>query len=167
MKKLLLLLSIAIAGCGPKTNEDIAKDLIAERLKTNLPDFNNYEGVNYGTMGKAFLPYEESDQYVNNTKALNTFKDSVTILKQLIASKNGSSKVTGNGYKERMEQLLDSVKVKSEIISADKRTYVPEQLFKLTHAYKVKEKSGIEKTTEEAFYFDKNFKKIVKVEKIY
>jgi hypothetical protein len=36
MKKLLLLLSIALAGCGPKTNEDIAKDLITERLKSQL-----------------------------------------------------------------------------------------------------------------------------------
>src|SRR3954453_21923132 len=123
MKKLLLLLSIAIAGCGPKPNEDIAKDLISERLKTSLPDFNSYEGVNYGTMGKAFLPYEETEKYVNNTKALSVFKDSVTTLKQLIAAKNGS------GYKQRMEQLLDSINVKTELINSDKRNYVPEQLF--------------------------------------
>jgi hypothetical protein len=129
-----------------------------------LPDFNGYEGVNYGTMGKAFLPYEETEQYLNNTKALNAYKDSVAILKQLIASGDASSK---GEYKTRMERLNDSVNVKTETINSDKRNYVPEQLFKLTHAYKVKEKSGIEKTTEEAFYFDKNFKKIVKVEKIY
>ncbi|MEP7142036.1 MAG: hypothetical protein ABI707_04155 [Ferruginibacter sp.] len=168
MKKILLFLSIAFAGCGAKTNEDIAKDLIAERLKTTLPDFNNYEALNYGTMGKAFLPYEETDQYIKNTKAVQMFKDSISILQQLItAKKTASADGTDVKYKERMQQLLDSAKLKNDTINSGKRVYIPEQLFKLTHAYKVKDKSGVEKTTEEAYYFDKDFKKIQKVQKIY
>jgi len=164
MKIVLLFLCVALAGCGAKSNEDIAKDLIREKLKTTLPDFNNYESVNFGTMGTAYLAFEETDQAISNANTLTIYKDSVTMLEKIISE---SKTAAGDNHKIRLQQLQDSIKTISERNNAAKQTYIPEKIFKLTHAYIVKDKSGIEKKTEEAFYFDKDFKRIVKVNKIY
>ena len=168
MKKLLLFLAIALAGCGAKTTDDKAKELITQYLKNSLPDFNNYESLNFGTMELAFLPYEETDTYVSNLKAIKVLKDSADILQQLLqANDAGLAGGANEQYKLRRQQLLDSASAKNNFIHAGKRVYVPEQLPKITHAYKVKDKSGDEKTTEDAYYFNKDFKKIVKVKKNY
>ena len=168
MKKLLLFLAIALAGCGAKTTDDKAKELITQYLKNSLPDFSNYESLNFGTMELAFLPYEETDTYVSNLKAIKVLKDSADILQQLLqANDAGLAGGANEQYKLRRQQLLDSASAKNNFIHAGKRVYVPEQLPKITHAYKVKDKSGDEKTTEDAYYFNKDFKKIIKVKKNY
>ena len=164
MKIVLLFLCVALAGCGAKSNEDIAKDLIREKLKTTLPDFNNYESVNFGTMGTAYLAFEETDQAISNAKTLGIYKDSVALLEKTISE---SKTAAGDNYKARVQQLQDSIKTISERNSAAKQTYIPEKIFKLTHAYTVKDNAGLEKKTEAAFYFDKDFKKVLKVNKIY
>lgn len=168
MKKIVLFLAIAVAGCGAKTNEDKAQELITQYLKTSLPEFKNYESLNFGTMELAFLPYEETDTYVSSLKAIQVLKDSADILQQLVQA-NAAGSASGNNelYKLRRQQLLDSAQAKKDFISAGKRIYVPEQLPKISHAYLLKDKSGGEKKTEDAFYFDKDFKKIIKVKKIY
>ena len=167
MKNLLLLLCIvAVAGCA-KTNEDIAKDLIQEKLKATLPDFENYEPVNHGRIGKAFLPFEESDQYVNNKKEIKILSDSIAVLQQLISDKKpGTTGETELDYTKRMQQLQNSITAKNDAINSAKQAYTPESLYRLTHTYKVKDKSGVEKTTEEAFYFDEALTKVVKVVKV-
>ncbi len=168
MKKLLFFLAIALTGCGAKTTDDKAKELITQHLKTSLPSFNNYESLNFGTMELAFLPYEETDTYVSNLKAIKALKDSADILQQLSqANTTGSADGANEQYKQRRQQLLDSATAKNDFIHAGKRVYVPEQLPKISHAYTVKDKSGDEKKTEEAYYFDKDFTKIIKVKKIY
>src|SRR5665647_1965998 len=166
MKIVLLLLCVAFAGCGTKTNEDIAKDLITEKLKTSLPDFKNYEAVNFGALGTAFLPYEETDQYITNSKALNDCKDSITVLEKMI-KENKTASTAGDTYKERLQQLLDSIKAKNERNNAYKQAYTPEKLFKMPHSYIVKDKSGLGKRTEDEFYIDKDLKRVVKVHKVY
>ncbi|MEP7106374.1 MAG: hypothetical protein ABI760_00300 [Ferruginibacter sp.] len=163
MKIGILLLCVAFAGCGAKSNEDIAKDLIREKLKTSLPDFNNYESLNFGTLGKAFLPYEETDRHIANLKALNIYKDSITALEKIIKENKTASPESS----KRLQQLLDSTKAISERNNAEKQAYTPENLFKITHAYKIKDKSGLEKKTEEEFYFDKDLKRVVKIHKVY
>jgi len=168
MKKILLFLAIAVAGCGAKTNDDKAQELITEYLKTNLPDFKNYESLNFGTMELAFLPYEETETYVSGLKAIQAMKDSADILQQLVqANTAGSASSSNELYKTRRQQLLDSAQATKDFVYAGKRVYIPEQLPKITHAYLIKEKSTGEKKSEDAFYFDKDFKKIIKVKKIY
>jgi flagellar basal body L-ring protein FlgH len=166
MKIVLLLLCMALAGCGAKSSEDIAKDLIKEKLKTSLPDYNNYEPVNFGTMGTAFLPFEETGQYITNLKALNDYKDSITILEKMI-KENKATSTDGDAYRKKLQQFLDSAKAINERNNTDKQAYIPGKLFKLSHAYKVKDKSGVEKQTEEEFYFDKDLKRVVKIHKVY
>ena len=166
MKIVLLLLCVAFAGCGAKSNEDIAKDLIKEKLKTSLADFNMYESVNFGTLGTAFLPYEETEQNIANVKGINECKDSILVLEKLI-SENKTASPAIAGYKIRLQQLQDSTTAKSERNNSAKQGYTPEKLFKLTHAYILKDKSGMEKKTEEEFYFDKDLKRVVKVHKVY
>jgi len=168
MKKILLFLAIAVAGCGAKTNDDKAQELITEYLKTNLPDFKNYESLNFGTMELAFLPYEETETYVSGLKAIQAMKDSADILQQLVqANTAGPASSSNELYKTRRQQLLDSAQATKDFVYAGKRVYIPEQLPKITHAYLIKEKSTGEKKSEDAFYFDKDFKKIIKVKKIY
>ena len=157
---------MAFAGCGAKSNEDIAKDLIREKLKTSLPDFNAYESVNFGTMGTAFLPYEETDLNVANMKAINDCKDSIAVLEKMIGENKNASPAAA-GFREKMQQFQDSITAKSERNNTAKQGYTPEKLFKITHAYTLKDKSGIEKKTEEEFYLDKDLKKVVKVHKVY
>lgn len=159
---------IAFAGCGAKTNEDIAKELITESLKAKLPDFKDYESVNFGTMGKAFLPFEESGLFVTNTQTIKSYEDSVVILQQSIDdSKNAATPNTVTTVKENILRLQDSIKAKNEIIAVSKRSYTPEELFKITHGYTIKDKTGKPVPVEEAYYFDKDFKGIVKVKKVY
>ncbi|MBC7886866.1 MAG: hypothetical protein H7Z13_03195 [Ferruginibacter sp.] len=166
MKIIYLLLCIAFTGCGPKSNEDIAKELIKEKLKTSLPDFNNYESANFGRMGKAFLPYEETGQYITNLKALNNCKDSITLLEKMIKeNKNGSTGGVSNN--ERLQQLLDSTRALNDRNNSARQSYTPEQLFKMSHAYTVKDKAGLEIKTEDEFYFDKDLTKVLKVHKVY
>ena len=86
MKKLLLaLIIVGFTGCA-KTNEDIARELIHERLKTTLPDFENYEPVNHGKLGKAFLPYEETDLYVAHFKSIGAKEDSIKLFQSRLNS---------------------------------------------------------------------------------
>ena len=164
MKIVWLLLCVAFAGCGAKSNEDIAKDLIKEKLKTSLPDFNMYESVNFGTLGTAFLPYEETDQSMTNVKAINDCKDSIVVLEKLISENASPSSAS---YKTRLQEFKDSTTAKSERNNTAKQGYTPEKLFKLTHGYILKDKSGVEKKTEEEFYFDKDLKRVVKVHRVY
>src|SRR6187397_2693925 len=112
MKIVLLFLCVALAGCGAKSNEDIAKDLITEKLKTSLPDFNMYESVNFGTLGTAFLPYEETDQSVTNVKAINECKDSIVVLEKLISENKTVPAIAS--YKVKLQEFKDSTAAKSE-----------------------------------------------------
>ena len=70
-------------------------------------------------------------------------------------------------YPVKMQQLQDSIKTTSERNSTAKQSYLPEKLFKLSHAYILKDASGVGKKTEEEFYFDKDLKKVIKVHKVY
>jgi|GEM_PF-3128319 len=168
MKKILLIACIAFAGCGAKTNEDIAKELITESLKAKLPDFKDYESVNFGTMGKAFLPFEETRLFVTNKQAIKSYEDSVAVLTQLINdNKTVATAGSGAAYKETLQRLQDSIKAKNEIIAVTKQSYTPEELFKITHGYTLKNKTGTPVPVEEAYYFDKDFKGILKVKKVY
>lgn len=165
MKIIWFLLGIALTGCGPKSNEDQAKDLITEKLKTSLPDFNNYESVNFSALGTAFLPYEETSQYITNSKDLINFKDSIAVVENLI--KENKTPSTGDNYKQKLQQLQDSIMAKNERYNSYKQGYTPEKLFKMSHAYLIKNNSGLEKKTEVEFYFDKELKRVVKVHKVY
>ena len=168
MKKILLIVCIAFAGCGAKTNEDIAKELITESLKAKLPNFKDYESLNFGTMGKAFLPFEETGFFVTNTKTIKTYEDSVAVLTQLMNdNKMAATAADGATYKQQLQRLQDSIKAKNEIIAVTRQGYTPEELFKITHGYKLKDKTGTPVSVEEAYYFDKDFKGIVKVKKVY
>ena len=165
MKIILLLLCIALAGCGAKSKEDIAKDLITEKLKTTLPDFNQYESLNFGTMGTASLPYEETDKYKNNLKELNQYKDSVALLEKLIQENATPSNTTT--YLLQIKHLQDSVIAKNEKNKITKQSYTPEKLFKLSHAYLIKAASGPDVKKEEFFFIDEGLKKVIKIQKVY
>lgn len=158
----ILLCVVFFAGCGAKSNEDIAKELITEKLKATLPDFKNYESLNFGTLGTASLPYEETDQSKENLKVIQQWKDSVTQLEKMIPEKK-----TADTYQLKLNQLQDSIKAASEKNSGARQSYLPEKLFKLSHAYTLKDAAGQEKKTEEEFYIDKDLKKVVKVHKVY
>ena len=165
MKIVWLLLCIAITGCGPKSNEEIAKGLITEKLKATLLDFKDYESVNFGALGSASLPYEETDQYVTNSKAIKDYNDSIAILELMV--KENKTALTANTYNSRLRQLKDSISTKSERNAMVRQSYTPEKLFKMSHSYTVKDKAGLDKKTEEEFYFDKKMKKVLKVRKVY
>ena len=46
---------------------------------------------------------------------------------------------------------------------ADKQSYLPEKLFKLTHTYTIQDKPGLEKNITDAFFLDKDLKRVVKI----
>lgn len=165
MKIVWLLLCIAFAGCGPKSNEEIAKDLITEKLKTTLPDFKDYESVNFGALGSASLPYEETDQYVANSKAIKDCNDSIASLEILIKENKTAS--SAGSYNSRLQELKDSIRAKGERNATGKQSYTPEKLFKMSHAYTLKDKAGLDKKIEEEFYMDKDLKKVLKVRRVY
>lgn len=161
----IMVVVIAFVGCGPKSNEDKARDLITEKLKTTLPDFNSYEALNYGQLGTAFLPYEETDTYKSNAKELAEYRDSVVVLDSMI---NQGKPVAGvSDVKEKIKILGDSISAKSERNATTKQSYVPEKLFKMSHAYNVKAKDGSPKKTEDEFYFDEAMTKVVKSKNVY
>ncbi|MEO6550261.1 MAG: hypothetical protein ABIN94_19815 [Ferruginibacter sp.] len=159
MKKVWVLVTIVFMGCGAKSNEEIAKDLIKEKLKSSLPNAKGYEPVNFGALGTAFMPYEESAGYIGNMKHIKVYKDSADLLQK--------TTVLDNSGKKKLEVILDSIKAKNQRNSAEKQSYVPGKLFKMTHDYTVKDETGIEKKTEDEFYFDKDLKSVVKVHKVY
>lgn len=166
MKKLLLVLVIAsLAGCA-KTNEDIAKELIHERLKTTLPDFDKYESVNHGKLGKAFLPYEETDGYVAHHKTIKAQGDSIALYQARLASTPPVSSDSAAWYKQQVTQLESNSQALRDSVNNGKMAYVPQQLFKLTHSYKIKNASGTEEVTEDAYYFDTAVTRIIKVARI-
>ena len=166
MKKLLMmLLVVAVAGCA-KTNTDIAKDLIQERLKATLPDYDKYESVNHGELGKAFLPYEETDLYVSNTKAIKAQGDSIAIYQARLASTPPITSDSSAWYKQQVTQLENSIQALRDSLGSGKMAYVPQQLFKLTHSYKIKSDAAKETITEDAYYFDTAVTRIVKVRRI-
>ena len=160
MKILLLVICVAFAGCGAKSNEEIAKDLITEKLKTSLPDFNKYESLNFGTLGLAALPYEETELCKSSVKKLNGYRDSLAGLEKIIKADKAA---VGGVYNEQIRQLQDSIKIVSERNSEAKQAYTPEKLYRMTHAYTLKNGAGEGKRTEDEFYIDKDFKKVVKM----
>ena len=163
MKNVWLLLIIFFAGCGAPSNEDIAKGLVKEHLRTTLPDFeHNYEASNFGPLGGAFLPFEETEQYVEFSKTLKGLNDSIVVLEKK-QQENGADKTIGN----RMQVLKDSITAKGERNSTIKQSYIPEKLFKISHAYIVKDKEGLEKKIEDEFYINKELTKVVKSKNVY
>lgn len=161
MKKMLFVLAcIVLAQCSSPSHEDMAKALIKERLRTTLPDFASYESIDYGTMGKAFLAFEETGSYKQSQAALKLLKDSAEKLQQ----KNTAINTTSVSL--QIQQLQDSVKQKSHAIDSAKRTYDPQKLFKMAHGYKAKDSSGKINIYHTEYYFDLDFKGIVKENKI-
>lgn len=160
-----LLLVAVLTGCGPKSDEEKAHDLVTENLKTTLPDFSSYSSLNFGALGTAFLPYEETSQYLDYKKALTAYSDSVAVLQKLIQA--DSVAAAAKTYKERIQVLQDSSAAQSERNKIAKQGYTPEKLFKLTHAYNLSFKDGTEKKTEAEFFLDKDLTKVVKVHKLY
>ena len=156
-----LLLCIAFTGCGPKSNEDKAMELVTENLKKTLPDFNKYTSLNFGKLGSASLPYEETSEYLAYKKTMKEYSDSILVLQKLITT--GSS----TALQQRLQQLQDSSLAKNEANKNIRQGYTPEKLYKLTHAYTLKDGDGNEKKTEAAFFIDKDFTRVVKVEKLY
>jgi hypothetical protein len=116
-------------------------------------------------MGTASLTYEETDQYKNNLKALNQCKDSVTMLQKLI-QENATPSITAT-FKLLVNQLQDSAFAKNERNKIAKQSYIPEKLFKLSHAYLLKAASGPDVKKEEYFFIDEGLKKVIKVQKVY
>ena len=160
MKIIMLLLVVVLAGCGANSNEEIAKDLVAQKLKDSLRDFNSYKPVSFGNLGTASLLYEESDTYLANMKALKPVKDSIVILELLVKTNSSAA------YTQRLQQLNDSATALTTANKTQKQAYTPEKLFKLNHTYTLQDKAGPEVKSEAAFFMDKDLKKVVKVVKI-
>jgi len=160
----MILLSAAMNGCSAPTKEDITKDLIREKLKSTLPDFSKYASLNFGTITTASLPYQETNEYITNTKELAACKDSIALLEKII--KENTSVIT-KATKDSLTQLLERATTKIERNKAAKQGYTPEKLYKLTHAYTVLDAEGHEKKNEAEFYIDNDLKKVVKVVKVY
>ena len=140
-------------------------DVITENLKTTLPDFNKYTSLNFGPLGSASLPYEETSQYLNYKKTLIVYRDSMLLLQKMISADSTAPAV--KGYRQTLQQLQDSTTAKNEWNKTTRQGYTPEKLFKITHAYTLKDQDGNDKKTESAFFIDKDLTKVVKVEKNY
>ncbi len=161
MKKILFFVCIVFSGCA-KTNEDVAKELIVAKLKTQLPDFKSYESISFSSMGSSFLSFEETERYINNARAIKTFKDSAFVLQQISQGKGNSSVDSGLFVSQRIQQLQESARINDSLIRIEKRAYTPEKLSKITHSFKARDTTGIENIYKREYYFDKDFKKIIK-----
>lgn len=159
MRIAVLFICIAFAGCGAKSNEEKGKDLIVASLKSSLPDFNSYESISYSNLGTASLSYEETDQYIATAKKLRDYEDSVAMVEKIMKEDKAVGEAT---YKDKLQSLQDSIQAISRRKSEARQAYSPEKLFKLRHAYKFKNKAGVETNSEDEFYFDKDVTKIVK-----
>jgi len=157
-----LLLCVAFTACGPKSNKEKAMEVVIANLKTSLPESAHYNPLNFGALGTASLPYEETSQYLDHKKLMNQYSDSILLLQKMI-----TADATAAGYKERLQQLQDSSAAKSERNKIAKQSYIPEKLFKLTHAYTVDDKDDIEHKTESEFFIDKELTRVVKMHKVY
>ncbi len=160
-----LLLCAAFAGCGPKSNEEKAMEVVSVNLKTSLPESNNYTPLNFGKLGTASLPYEETNQYLDYKKLMKAYSDSMLLLQKMITA--DSTSATASTYKERLQQLQDSSIAKNESHRIARQSYIPEKLFKLTHAYTLDDKDGNDHKTEAEFFIDKDLTKVVKMHKLY
>lgn len=149
------------AGCGPKSNEEKAKDVVIEHLRTSLPDFeNNYEGANFGKLGTAYLPFEETAQYIDHAKAIKVLNDSISVLEE-------SAKQGNTGTAAGLQVFRDSIAAKSDRNSTAKQSYVPEKIFKISHSYSLKGNDKLGKKTEFEFYIDRELTKVLKTNKVY
>ncbi len=162
MKIVLLLLCVAFVGCGPKSKEEIARDLITAKMKATLADFSAYEPLNYGQLGSASLPYEETEEYKTNSAQLKGYRDSAAVLEQMIAENKAVADA-----KEKLQVLQDSISAMGIRNSSTKQSYLPKKLFKMSHAYNLKDKSGMDKKTEDEFYFNEELTEVVKSKNVY
>jgi hypothetical protein len=163
MKMILIVLCISLAGCGAKSHEELAKELIQQHLKTSVPADKSYEALNYGTLGTAALPYEETDQFVAMTKRLRAYEDSIATLQKMPTE----NQATTGANQQRLSQFQDSITAINTLKSTARQSYVPEKLFKISHAYLLKSSSGTEQKKEDVFYMDKDLTKVVKVKSSY
>ncbi|MEO6231431.1 MAG: hypothetical protein ABJB11_07610 [Ferruginibacter sp.] len=159
---ILLLLCVVFVGCGPKSNEEIARDLITAKMKATLADFSAYEPLNYGQLGSASLPYEETETYKTNSAKLKEYRDSVAMLEQMVAENKAVAE-----SKEKLTVLQDSISAVGSRNSETKQSYVPTKLFKMSHAYNLKDKLGVDKKTEDEFYFNEALTEVVKSKNVY
>ena len=159
-----LILCVAFAACGPKSNKEKAIDAVTENLKTTLPDFDKYTSLNFGELGTASLPYEETSQYLDYKKSIAEYRDSILLLQKKITADSSSAAAA---YKVKLQQLQDSSTAKNESNKIARQGYTPEKLFKLTHAYTLKDENGNDKKTEAEFFIDKDLTRVVKMNKLY
>jgi hypothetical protein len=160
-----LLLCIVFTACGPKSNKEKAMDVVRANLRTSLPEFNHYNPLNFGELGTASLPYEETSQYLDHKKSMHQCSDSILLLQKMItADPNGA---TAAALKQKLQQWQDSSTAKSESNKIARQNYIPEKLFKLTHAYTLEDKDGTEHKTEGEFFIDKELTRVVKMHKVY
>jgi len=165
MKRIMVLLCVILVGCGPKSNESKVKDLITAYLKTSLPDIEAYKSLNFGTLGTATLTYEETDQFKTNIKVLQNWKDSTTLVEKSITENKGL--LPSAEIKAKFQKLQDSTSSKIESNKLAKQGYTPEKLYKLTHAYTLRDKNDNDIKHEDAFFIDEALTKVVKVKKIF
>jgi hypothetical protein len=156
-----LPLCLIFFGCGPKSNKEKAMAAVQENLKTTLPDFNTYTSLNFGELGHASLPYEETSEYLDYKKTITEYKDSILLLQKMITADSTAA------HKLTLQQLQDSSIAKNERNKIARQGYTPAKLFKITHAYTLKDQDGNDKKTEAAFFINEDLTKVVKVEKIF
>jgi hypothetical protein len=144
-------------GMRGKSHEEIAQELITKRIKDSLPPDFKYESAqlwNYGQGIPKLRRIRASTLVI--LSSLQQMKDSLEMLKQAVPAGN-----------EQTARLTHNIEAINDSIQSGKGYHVPEQIFKMSHAYKITDASGVTKTKEDAYYIDAQFTRIIKVQKVY
>lgn len=169
MRKLLLFpLIIICLSCN--SPEYKAKNLIEQKLKESLHDWNSYEPVKLGSLDSAFLSIYDNSKYIGAINRYNSLKKEYERSESEFWIYKGESSWAKQGRQESIDnnfRILDSMKICSQLMIDIEKKFSPDfKGWKMQHSYRANNAGGNKVIGHYMYYFDKEITKIIDTEDI-
>jgi hypothetical protein len=175
MKKFVFICCLLLCCIGCISQEQRAKKLIKEELRTTLHDFKSYEAVTFGSLDSIFTDFTDTPTGDSIFKEMN---NRASILKMKISETNEALDDYKNEYNERLQEyyreraikkynelqiLREEVDKDPDILLELISNHVPEfKGWKMNHSFRSKTLGSNYKLAHQVYYFNIEISKITK-----
>lgn len=146
MKKLFTILSLSILFAACNSQEDKAKLLVKDFLRTELDDFNRYEAVSWGKLEKVENVLEQDKQYIEQKELVEKCLTNVT-------------EATDPDIKEGAQNRYNQEKTKLDKYVTNYKLHIEGPYYRIEHTYRTPNKVGALELETDYFTIDTAFTK--------
>lgn len=166
----LTLIAIAITACSV-SNEQKAKQLIKDHLKSTMNDYSSYEPIEFSQLDTVYSSYYEDSTYKVINRCYESSNEFLKTIEKYIEDANEFNSRIGRIVDRRgmaFEKYLPETKNKVDSLSVAmknfRHNYKPKMTgFSMNHKMRGKNAFGANVVNEMVFFFDNSLSKVTDV----